>query len=153
MRSPRRWRVALTGAAVLWAMLLMAWPLWAIADPDAALGRGRRGLAAAVRLVGAQVCHQRPDRSFHLHGRALPVCGRCTGLYLSGALGLLVVGQRRRRAAGHPRTWLAIAALPTMVTWTLEVVGFWNPGTPLRALAAVPLGLAAGWLIGQALDD
>jgi uncharacterized membrane protein len=145
--------VALTGAAVLWAILLVASPLWAVANPDAPFGRGRRGLAAVVRLVGAQVCHQRPDRSFHLHGRALPVCGRCTALYLSGALGLLVVGHRRRRADGRARTWLATAAVPTLATWTLEVVGLWNPGTPLRALAAAPLGLAAGWLIGQALDE
>ncbi len=160
MRSPRLWRVALTGAAVLWAILLMASPWWAAADPDAPFGRGRRGLAAVVRLVGAQVCHQRPDRSFHLHGRALPVCGRCTALYLSGALGLLAVGQLRRRVAGHrlqrvdghPRPWLAIAAVPTLATWALEVVGLWNPGTSLRALAALPLGLAAGWFIGRALD-
>jgi hypothetical protein len=28
----------------------------------------------------------------------------------------------------------------------------WNPGTPLRALAALPLGLATGWLVGRAMD-
>jgi uncharacterized membrane protein len=134
-------------------MLIIASPLWTVADPDAPSGRERRGLSMAARLVGTQVCHQRPDRSFHLRGRSLPVCGRCTGLYLSGALGLLVAAPRRRRAARRPRTWLAIAAVPTLVTWTLEVVGLWNPGTPLRALAALPLGLAAGWLIGRAIDD
>jgi len=47
---------------------------------------------------------------------------------------------------------LMIAAIPTAATWLSEVAGFWNPGTPLRALAALPLGLTAGWLMGRALD-
>jgi hypothetical protein len=39
------------------------------------------------------------------------------------------------------------------MTWGLEMAGLWNPGTPLRALAALPLGLVAGWLAGRALPE
>jgi hypothetical protein len=102
----------------------------------------------------------------HLSGRPLAVCGRCTGLYVSGALGLLLVSTRRRpRPAASMAApawwptrldvragWLVLAGLPTLLTWLLEVAGAWNPGTPLRAAAAVPLGLTAGWLVGRALD-
>ena len=97
----------------------------------------------------------------------MPVCGRCAGLYLSGALGLLAVaigGRPRQAVQGGPMpSWypdrldpraarLAIAAIPTAATWLSEVAGVWNPGTPLRALAALPLGMTAGWLMGRALD-
>ena len=38
-------------------------------------------LAAAVYAVGALICHQRPERSFHWDGAQLAVCARCTGIY------------------------------------------------------------------------
>ena len=48
---------------------------------------------------------------------------------------------------------LLVAAVPTGLTWLLEAAGGWNPGTLLRAVAALPLGLTAGWLMRRALDD
>jgi len=39
-----------------------------------------------IFAVGSLICHQRPDRSFFVDGHQLPVCARCTGLYLSGAI-------------------------------------------------------------------
>lgn len=165
---PRGLRLALALVAVGWVALLLLAPRWASAQPDGAARRTAATVAVLVRLAGAQICHQRPERSFHLHGRALAVCGRCTGLYVGGALGLLAAaggGRRRRQAAAAPMgawwpssfdprlRWLALAALPTALTWSLDMAGLWNPGTPLRALAALPLGLVAGWLAGRALPE
>lgn len=159
-----------------WVVLLGLSPAWAGSAPGGPeRGRVLTWVAAITHRIGAQVCHQRPDRSLHWHGRPLSVCGRCTGLYVAGAVGLLAasIGRRRRsttpvsrvssaggveaaaeRVGLDPRAgWLTLAGAPTLVAWALEVAGLWNPGTPLRALAAVPLGLAAGWLIARALDD
>src|SRR3954465_2024069 len=36
--------------------------------------------------VGHFICHQRPERTFFVHGQQMPVCARCTGLYLGAAL-------------------------------------------------------------------
>jgi hypothetical protein len=166
---PRGLRLALALVAIGWVALLLLAPRWASAQPDGAARWTAATAAVLVRLAGAQICHQRPERSFHLHGRALAVCGRCTGLYVAGALGLLAAAVggrgRGRGAVAAPRSawwpssfdprmrWLALAALPTAVTWGLEMAGLWNPGTPLRALAALPLGLVAGWLAGRALPE
>ena len=46
-------------------------------------------LVVLIFAAGGLVCHQRPERSFFVDGHQLPVCARCTGLYLSGALGIL----------------------------------------------------------------
>jgi Predicted membrane protein (DUF2085) len=159
-------RAGLTVAALGWAVLIVVAPAWA--GHGTGVDRDPRAtVAALVRVVGARVCHQRPDRTFHLSGRPMPVCGRCAGLYMSGALGLLAVaiGGRPRQPVqgGQMPAWypdrldpravrLIIAAVPTAATWLSEVAGFWNPGTPLRALAALPLGLTAGWLMGRTLD-
>jgi len=163
-RRSIRLRALFTIAALTWAALIVLAPLWDAAPDGAGV---RPTIAAAVRLAGAQVCHQRPERSFHVRGRPLAVCGRCTGLYVSGALGLLAVTARRRRSGvassmavpawWPPRLdlragWMVLAGMPTLVTWLLEFVGVWNPGTPLRALAALPLGLTTGWLAGRALE-
>ena len=159
-------RVVITAAALGWAALIALVPAWEARAAERGPSFQRRA-AVVLRILGAQVCHQRPERSFHLHGRPLAVCGRCTGLYLSGALGLLAAAARWRRPgpAARPATpawwparldaragWLALAALPTAVTWGLEVAGVWDPGTSLRAVAALPFGMAAGWLMGRALQ-
>lgn len=172
MGRPQRLRTVITMLALAWVALIVLTPQWTrpgatLAIADSATDR-RAAVAALVRMAGARVCHQRPERSFHLHGQPLPVCGRCTGLYVSGALGLLVAsafGRRRPPAAPRPLpVWwpagldprargLALAAFPTAATWASEVARAWDLGTVLRAITALPLGLVAGWLIGRALRE
>jgi uncharacterized membrane protein len=137
---------AITGGAVLWVALLVASPL--------AASSGRLpGVTFAVYRAGSIVCHQRPERSFHLAGVQLPVCARCLGLYLSGAVGLLAawVGARRAWPAPTVRLVLGVAALPMVVTVALEWVGLIHTTNLRRMLTGVPLGLAAGFVIVSAL--
>lgn len=100
------------------------------------------------------VCHQLPDRSFFLAGRQLPVCARCTGLYLGVAAGLLGWFLVRRLRASHgqvnPRVALnafAIAVVPTAVSWATGIVGAWDGSNVTRAVLAVPLGVTAGAIV------
>lgn len=160
-----------TAGAVAWAVLILLAPALRGAHAPVTL----RTAAVLTYMAGGHICHQRPERSFSLATRPLPVCGRCTGLYLSGALGLLgaIRGRLRvprayaswpaawrrvpGRSAGTVRLdaragWLVLAGVPTLLTWGLEVAGWWDAGTALRALAAVPLGAMAGWLIGTRLQ-
>ena len=134
--------------AVAWAVSVVTGP-WLASLP--ALGGAH--LSAAAYGFGALVCHQRPERSFHLAGVQLPVCARCAGLYLSAALGILAVGCRRRSLDAVPlvawRSRLAWAALPTVVTLAVE---WWSPALTsglVRAVAAAPLGATAGALLAE----
>ena len=34
-------------------------------------------------------CHQRPDRSFFIHGHQFPVCARCTGVFVGECIGII----------------------------------------------------------------
>jgi uncharacterized membrane protein len=105
--------------------------------------------ASLVYAAGAFVCHQRPERSFWLAGKPLPVCARCTGLYLSALAGgvLALTLSRRSPAATHPRWILAVACIPTAATWIGEFAGLIHPSNLTRAIAAVPLGAAAAWVV------
>ena len=38
----------------------------------------------------AFMCHQRPDRSFFIKGKQLPLCARCTGILIGYILGIII---------------------------------------------------------------
>jgi uncharacterized membrane protein len=133
-------RLALALLAAVWLALL-------IASPQAAFGAP---VSALVYALGSLVCHQRPERSFHLGLGQLPVCARCTGLYLGAAIGLCWGAVVFSGFAARPVGWrrstvrrvLVAGALPTAITWVLEFAGFWSPSNATRFLAALPLGIA-----------
>jgi uncharacterized membrane protein len=134
--------------AVAWAGMILLAPWLGSA---ASLPSGATYVSAAVYWLGSLVCHQRPERSFHVAGAQLPVCARCTGLYVSGALGVGLaawrVWPRRAMPFSSWRVVLGLAAVPTAVTIAAE---WWRPAAAsglVRAVAAVPLGLAAGALL------
>jgi uncharacterized membrane protein len=132
---------AVTLAAVVWLSIVIVSP-WALAH-----GRGRL-LGLSAYEIGARICHQRPERSFHVAGVQMPVCARCFGLYFSGALGLSLAWlQRRRLSPLVTRVALGVAALPIAVTVALERVGTIAPSNVERMLTALPLGFVAGLVI------
>ena len=128
---------ALTVAAVLWTAAILFVPIGHHVS---------HALTIAVYAAARQVCHQRPERSFHAGGAKLPVCARCSGLYLSGTAGALMAWLGAPRVLRRRRALLAAAALPTALTLAIEWAGLANPGNLGRASAALPLGAAAGWL-------
>ena len=135
--------LALTIAALLWAGVLVAAPV--------AVSRSTLALPATLAYdVSSRICHQRPERSFHLAGVQLPVCARCFGLYACAALGAVMAWSTARRPpATTSRVLLGLAAVPTALTWGLEFAGLAAFSNVSRALASLPLGLAAGWLVVQ----
>lgn len=111
--------------------------------------------AAFVFAVGHVICHQIPERSFFWDGHQWPVCARCTGLYLSGAVGLTVwigfkIGRGWRPIPIEPRValrFVAIAAVPTAMSWAAGVTGVWDGSNITRAALAIPLGASAGAIV------
>ena len=138
--TPRLLALWLTVAAAAWTVALFLTPL--VPAPL---------VAAVVRGIASHVCHQRIERSFHLWQRPMPVCARCTGLYVAGALGALVAWGGTARAPSRVRLFLAVAAVPTAVTLAGEWLGLMQPGNGMRAAAALSLGATAGWVVVRLL--
>jgi uncharacterized membrane protein len=137
--------------AVAVVVISFLWVIGLIAAPVAceSTSRSIAAAAAVVYAVGSVVCHQRPERSFFESGHQLPVCARCTGLYVSalvgGVMALMVAASPV--PSSRARWILAVAAIPTAVTWSAEFAGFIHPSNSTRAIAALPLGAAAAWLV------
>ena len=117
-----------------------------------------RFLGVFAYAAGSVVCHQLPERSFYWGQWKFPVCSRCTGLYVSAAIGLAAwatirnSARKRQRTPIHiqPRVAIVIliaAALPTLVSVATAALGGWDATNAGRALLAVPLGATAGVLV------
>jgi hypothetical protein len=145
--------MVLTVMSCGWAVLILAAPYLATrASPASTSFRG----AAIPYLAGRFVCHQRPDRSFHVQGAQLPVCARCSGLYVGAPFGAVLGLRRRLRRAERDvrlRLVLVSTAAPTAVAWALEAAGLVSFGLWERAALALPLGFAICWVAAAALDE
>ena len=124
------------------ATLAIGWLALLIAAP---------GLPATVAAVfyaaGAFICHQRPERSFHLDGAQLPVCARCLGVYAGAAAGSIVAHVPGLVLRLRPRTLLMLGLVPTLITLVVEWSGLADPGNVVRGAAGVPIGLAAALVL------
>jgi uncharacterized membrane protein len=145
---------------------------WAVCIPLTALAASRPdaaslvyGLAVAAYSIGHLICHQLPARSFHLWGASLPVCARCTGIYVGASFAAVALTVVRlglsaeahgAKAVGlmssghaHPRIVLLLAFVPTAATLVFEWTTGVTPANWIRALAGIPLGVAVAWAVGM----
>ena len=131
------------------ALLATAWLVLLVAAPILPIP-----VAGALYAIGSHICHQRPDRSFHLLTAQLPVCGRCTGIYAGAALGAsaaaLLAPFRDLEAPWSARAVLFLGAVPTGLTLACEWAGLWKGSNVVRAAAGLPLGIVVALVVVQA---
>lgn len=77
-------------------------PLAAVAILVAFINITPPGILSKADAIGYAVCHRLDERSFHVDGRALPLCARCSGMYLGAVLGIVYLALVSPRSAGTP---------------------------------------------------
>ena len=144
-------RPAFVAATVVWALLLALVPFLASRPHATTIGAP---LIVAVYAVGSMICHQLPERSFHLWTAQLPVCARCTGIYAGAAMAAIFFSAAplKRRptydgGARRVRGVLLTAALPTLATLVYEWTTGQMPANAIRAAAGAPLGATVVWMV------
>ena len=151
-------------ARLVWGGLL-ALSLMIIALVFAApvlLAHGYIEPAGLIYRAFSFLCHQIPERSFHLEGHALGVCSRCTGIYSGFAASVLFypVFRSLKRIDSPARLWLLAACLPITVDFSLGFFRIWENTHFSRfatgaifgaacALYVVPGFLDLGQMIGK----
>src|SRR5690606_5178214 len=57
-----------------------------------------------ANVLAYSVCHRIPSHSFTIAGRQLPLCARCSGIFLSALATLVLLARMRPRARSMPDT-------------------------------------------------
>ena len=112
------------------------------------------GLMGKADAVGYAVCHRIDLRSFHIGERPLPLCARCSGMYLGAVLGLCYQSIFSRRKAGTP-PWRVMLVLGLFVAaFVIDGVNSFLSLIPFTAPLYPPqnwLRLATGTGLGIAM--
>jgi len=72
------------------------------------------GLLGKLDAIAYAVCHRIAERSFSIENIQLPLCARCSGMYLGAATGLVFQSMRGWKRSKAPR-WGIIAVLLVFV--------------------------------------
>ena len=149
-RTPRHALIIWACVAVI-ACLLVA----SIVVAPVAQAAGQTALAVFVYKTFSYLCHQIPERSFHLAGHKFAVCSRCTGLYSGFALATLIYPlMRSLKRTGTPRlVWLVLASIPIAVDFLLGYFNIWQNTHLSRFLTGALLGSAAVFYIVPGLIE
>lgn len=121
------------------------------------------GLLGKADAVGYAVCHRISIRSFSLGERALPLCARCSGMYI-GALVTMIYQFRFQRKGGFPPRKILIALGIFLVLFGVDGVnsyvhllpnfpGLYEPNNYLRLFTGTGMGIGMGALLVPVLHQ
>lgn len=93
-----------------------------------------------TRFIGRAVCHQLPQRSFHMGGYQLPLCARCSGMYLAIGVSLMFLLIRKRQNANKPPSLfegglIVLGMLPLMIDGVSSYLGWRETNNLLRYIS------------------
>ncbi|MCC7449288.1 MAG: DUF2085 domain-containing protein [Anaerolineae bacterium] len=145
LRLPR-WLSLLVGIA---AGCVLA--LWMLGTPPGVLGK--------ADAVGYAICHRIADRSFLIDGVPMPLCARCTGIYLGVMTSFLIAfASGRTRASQLPSlkvgmvlglfvVIMGIDGVNSYIQLFPNVTGVYEPHNWLRLVTGMFCGIAMFHLV------
>lgn len=110
------------------------------------------GLLGKADAVGYAVCHRIDLRSFQIGERPLPLCARCTGMYLGAMVGLAFQWRIGKRCAGTPPRRVIVALIFLALAFVFDGInsyltlfpGFphlYTPQNTLRLITGTGMGV------------
>jgi len=143
------WRLLLFGAA---GLLLVVW-----------LAKTPGGLLGKADAIGYAVCHRIDVRSFHIGERQVPLCARCSGMYLGALLGIGYQFLRGRpgRMPGFPAAILfgfflvafVVDGANSYLHFFPNAPGLYQPQNLLRLITGTGMGLSIASVLVPAFNQ
>lgn len=115
--------------------------------------------------IGYSVCHRITDRSFTIAGRQMPLCARCTGIYLGVTLSFTVLALAgRRRWSQLPPLRIMLILIGFVVLMGIDGLNsyshffedlphLYEPQNWMRLVTGTGAGLAMGLILFSALSQ
>ena len=115
------------------------------------------GLLGKMDAIGYAICHRIASRSFAIGDRPLPLCARCTGMYLGALIGLAYQSRLGKRGGLPSRKILAVLAF-FLVAFGIDGVNsylhffpnapsLYTPQNWLRLVTGTGMGIGMGAML------
>jgi uncharacterized membrane protein len=143
--SPLKTQFSRIGVILMGGAVML---IWLMGTPDGLLGK--------ADAIGYAVCHRIDLRSFHLGERVLPLCARCSGMYLGILISITYFSLRRRKAALFPPKRIILLLGIIFIGYVIDGVNSYLHLLPLDISLYEPhnfLRLTTGFLFGIALSS
>src|SRR5512140_1149271 len=164
MPHTRLQRVGAASKYLVIAAAVLVFTGWMISTPPGLLGK--------ADAIAYAVCHRISERSFHIGSLQLPLCARCSGMYLGAVVGLVfqsITGWKR----GRIPHWSILAVLaafflafavdgansylyllkqlrPGILPWLPNI---YTPNNTLRLLTGSGMGLTMAIMLFPAFNQ
>ena len=137
--------IGITGTAILIAVIVA--PI--------VQAQGHSVFAGAIYQSFSYLCHQIPERSFHLAGHQFAVCSRCTGLYAGFAFATLALPLLRslKRTDTPHVIWLLLSAVPLTIDFGLTYFEIWENNHFTRVTTGALFGAVAALYVVPGLIE
>ncbi len=149
---PKKWKWSYTVPIVCLVILLA----WLIETPDGLLGK--------ADAIGYAVCHRIEARSFFIGDRQLPLCARCSGMFLGAVVGMVYQFVRFPRRGGM-LTWKSgIPFILFFLAWASDglnsylhlipgMPSLYEPNNTLRLITGLGMGLSMAAILVPAFNQ
>lgn len=130
------------------------------------------GLLGKADALGYAVCHRIDERSFHIGTRQLPLCARCSGMFLGALLGLGFLALAFPKRAGMPSKGMFIPLGLMVFAFALDGINsyltlmqglgtsffssiptLYEPNNTLRLLTGTGMGLVIAVVLFPAFNQ
>lgn len=142
----RAWGVGLA-VVLVWSLLIVAAPL--------AKANGGVAVSSPLYIFFSFICHQIPERTFHILEEPFGVCSRCLGVYfgLLAGFALYPLWRNIDEITPVPRFWLFLSLIPIAIDWSLTTFGIWENNHASRFITGLILGVACATFIVPAIVE
>jgi uncharacterized membrane protein len=122
------------------------------------------GLLGKADAIGYAVCHRIDSRSFHIGERQIPLCVRCTGMFLGAMLGLGFQAIYSGKRSGSPPIRVIIVLAIFVVAFIVDglnsyidlipgVESVYEPRNVLRLFTGTGVGLVLAAALSPAFNQ
>jgi uncharacterized membrane protein len=143
---------------------LIVFGVWFYIAPPGVLGK--------ADSIGYAICHRIDERSFHVFGRQLPLCARCTGEFYTAGLTLLFLSIVSPRKSGMPGWKLGVPLLLFLFAFGIDgsnsylyllkqtsagalnnIPNLYTPNNTLRLFTGSGMGIALASILYPAFNN
>ena len=140
MKRNTRIVAATIALAASWILAAAVFCTWAIAS----------GASMRWRLAFRALCHGIPERCFALWNVPMPICARCTGIYIGLIAGIALFLLLPKIQAHTARRILAVAAVPMLIDGLTQLAMLRESTNLLRIETGLIAGAAfAFWALSE----